>query len=488
MTTQNFSGLTLARELKGEIKARVKELSEDYGITPCLAVVTCTDDPSVFSYVRSKEKVAAELNIQLLRRSLEPTVKQSELVEEIRTLSHRPDVHGIIVELPLPKGFNVEEILSHITPVKDVDGLTSINRGLVAAGNEEKALCPATPLACIEFAERHGSLAGRRVAVIGRGPTVGRPLAQMLTNRGATVTVCHSATKSIKESVAGCDIIFSATGKAGLITDDIVTSDQVVIDAGVSFQEGKMRGDLSEEASRKVRGYTPTPGGVGPVTTVMLFRNLLRAIELQKAETSFLDYSLRSFLGVVASASPTPGGGSAASMSGLIGIGLVIMALEITSRRKDQESLDEITSLIGELRTVMQLLESVPDEDARCFDSYMAALKLPKENEAQKADRKAALSEASAHATEVPLSAGRLLSSALEMAERAAILAHKNVISDVGAGTSLIGGALEGVLLNVFINSGGKVTEATEEARTLLTGARSKAPSVTRLVYERLGY
>ncbi|MEM8916727.1 MAG: bifunctional 5,10-methylenetetrahydrofolate dehydrogenase/5,10-methenyltetrahydrofolate cyclohydrolase, partial [Pseudomonadota bacterium] len=213
---------------------------------------------------------------------IDPSLGQAALNAQIEALSADPATHGILLELPLAKSLDSESAIDCIAPLKDVDGLTVTNLGRVAAGAEDLALVSATPRACVALAETAGSLNGAAVAVVGRGRTVGRPLAAMLTNRNATVTVCHSRTPDLAAALAPADMVFTATGSPGLVNGDVLRQGQVVIDAGISVVDGGLVGDVdADSAAPLVRAMTPVPGGVGPLTSTLIFENVLRAMQLQ---------------------------------------------------------------------------------------------------------------------------------------------------------------------------------------------------------------
>jgi methylenetetrahydrofolate dehydrogenase (NADP+)/methenyltetrahydrofolate cyclohydrolase len=212
-------------------------------------------------------------------------VTEEELTRKIDELNSDGSVHGILVELPLPKQLDKSRIMNAIHPLKDVDGVTAVNRGYIMGGQESQALVPATPMACIELIERSGvALRGRRVTVVGRGDTVGRPLASLLITRDATVTVCHTKTLNLAEECRKAEILVAAAGRAHLVTADMVAEGTIVIDAGINeLPGGSFTGDVDYEAVKeKAAAITPVPGGVGSLTTTVIMKNTLRALKLQK--------------------------------------------------------------------------------------------------------------------------------------------------------------------------------------------------------------
>jgi methylenetetrahydrofolate dehydrogenase (NADP+)/methenyltetrahydrofolate cyclohydrolase len=277
-----IDGIAPAKQVKQSIAQAVAAL-RDTGVIPTLAVVLATTDASVRRYANAKLKNAEALGISLRLLDLGEAVSQDALSSTLTELSADPSVHGILLESPLAPGLSFDRALDCITPWKDVDGLTPANLGHVAGGNEAQAILPATPQACIELAEQFGPLSGKNVAVVGRGRTVGRPLLGMLLNRHATVTVCHTRTRDLAAALAPADVVFTATGRAKLITGEHVRPEQVVIDAGINVVDGQLMGDVDAESvkARGITALTPVPGGVGPLTSAIVFRNLLRAIALQ---------------------------------------------------------------------------------------------------------------------------------------------------------------------------------------------------------------
>lgn len=272
------------KDIVDGIKADVAGAVEAYkakGVAPTIRVVVATDDAAVLSYVRSKVKQAGNLGIAMEVVELGPELDQAAFEDLIRRSNADPAIHGVMVELPVRDGLDHDRVLSILDPHKDVDGLTTLNQGLIQQNREDEAICPATPQACIRLAETVGPLSGETVAVVGRGPTVGKPLAAMLVNRSATVTVAHSRTRDIAATIAPCRFVFAATGRPGLLNAGNVTGSHVIVDAGIAYKDDKLVGDFDAEAAEAVAAYTPVPGGVGRVTSALIFANLLKCIELQ---------------------------------------------------------------------------------------------------------------------------------------------------------------------------------------------------------------
>jgi methylenetetrahydrofolate dehydrogenase (NADP+)/methenyltetrahydrofolate cyclohydrolase len=278
---KHLRGAPLANEIKAEVSARVEEWKER-GVQPRMAVVLATDDPAAEQYERTKARNAAKLGIEMELVSLGVDCPQQELEARLSALCEDEKIHGVLLSLPLASHLETEPALSCIHPHKDVDGLTPANLGLLLAAREDEALAPATPLACILLAESVRSLEGERVVVVGRGRTVGKGLLPLLVNRNATVTVCHSRTRDLPAVVREGDVVFVAVGRSGLVGREHLRGGQIVIDAGINWSEQGTTGDVrTAEVVDLVERITPVPGGVGPVTSSLVFRNLLRAIELQ---------------------------------------------------------------------------------------------------------------------------------------------------------------------------------------------------------------
>ena len=283
MPAEPIKGMPIANKIREEIIVEVQKLQEA-GITPKLAVVLVGDDEASVVYARSKEKVGDKLGIKVELTVKPENTPEDEILSLIDALNADENVHGILVELPLPKHIGKEKVMARLAPQKDVDGVHPVNRGYLLGGQEHLALVPATPLACIELMERAGvSLRGKRVALVGRGDTVGRPLASLLIKRDATITVCHTKTVDIPSITKAAEIVVVAAGKAGLVNGDMLSPGQVVVDAGINAKEdGGITGDVDfGTAEQVVKAITPVPGGVGSLTTTIIMNNLLKAVKLQ---------------------------------------------------------------------------------------------------------------------------------------------------------------------------------------------------------------
>jgi methylenetetrahydrofolate dehydrogenase (NADP+)/methenyltetrahydrofolate cyclohydrolase len=283
MAAEQIKGMPIANKIREEIITEV-ENCKGKNVTPKLAVVLVGDDEASVVYARSKEKVGDKLGVKVELTVKPASTSEEEVLSLIDTLNADESVHGILVELPLPKGISKEKVMARLDPLKDVDGVHPVNRGYLLGGQEQLALVPATPLACIELMERAGvELRGKRVALVGRGDTVGRPLASLLIKRDATITVCHTKTVDIPAITKAAEIVVVAAGKAGLVNGDMLSEGQVVVDAGINAkEEGGITGDVDFESAEKVvRAITPVPGGVGSLTTTIIMNNLIKAVKLQ---------------------------------------------------------------------------------------------------------------------------------------------------------------------------------------------------------------
>lgn len=281
MPAKIIDGKKIASQILEEVRAEVSELLSR-GITPRLSVILVGDDPASVLYARSKERACRKSGIDYELRTFAEDAREESVLEELRKLSADKSCHGIMVELPLPRHMDKERIMMAIDPVKDVDGINPINRGQMFT--KKSGLFPVTPQSCIEIMKRSGiAIEGKNVCLIGRGDTVGKPLIFLLLNENATVTVCHTRTRDLSFHTKKADIIVAAAGKPGLVTKDMVNPGVVVVDAGINQVGDKTVGDVDfQEVSEIAEAITPVPGGVGSLTTALLQKNLLRAIELQQ--------------------------------------------------------------------------------------------------------------------------------------------------------------------------------------------------------------
>ena len=265
-----LDGKALAAKMRAEIKSKIEKAD----IIPGLAVVIVGEDPASKIYVRNKIKACAEVGMRSFAYELPESVSQSDLEQLLDTLAESKDVHGILLQLPLPKGFNAESAMARIPAHKDVDGFSAENLGLLVLNEQKYAAC--TPSGVMELLkEANIDLRGKNAVVLGRSDTVGKPMALLLLNANATVTICHSQTRDIVQACQNADILISAVGKAGFVTADMVKDGAVVVDVGINRDaNGKLCGDVDfENVSKKASWITPVPGGVGPMTITMLLKN-----------------------------------------------------------------------------------------------------------------------------------------------------------------------------------------------------------------------
>ncbi len=286
MSARIIDGSAIAAAVRSEIKAEVERLKAEHGVVPGLATVLIGDDPASATYVRNKRRACAEVGIQSFGYELPATISQDDLLQLLSELSARCDVHGILVQLPLPSHIDARRVVEAIPVQKDVDGFHPANLGLLGVKGAHVPFAPCTPQGCVELLERSGvQIGGRRAVVLGRSTIVGLPTALMLLARDATVTICHSKTPNIAQVTRSADILVAAIGRPRFVTADMVKPDAVVIDVGInrladpSDPRGfRLVGDVDFDEVREVASaITPVPGGVGPMTIAMLLRNTLRA-------------------------------------------------------------------------------------------------------------------------------------------------------------------------------------------------------------------
>ncbi len=279
MSGQLIDGKAIAAKVRGEIKAKVKALEGKLGTTPHLAVVLASDDPASAVYVKFKGKAAAEVGIRSTQHTLPSETTKEALLALVKQLNEDEDIDGILVQLPLPKHHDEAEVIRAISPEKDVDGLHPANAGKLSRG-DESGLNPCTPQGCIRLIEESGcEIKGKRAVVLGRSRLVGRPVADLLLNRHATVTICHSRTQNIPEVLSQADIVIAAVGREEFVKGHHVKFGATVIDVGINRNEaGKLVGDVFFHAAKeRARAITPVPGGVGPMTIAYLLSNTLQA-------------------------------------------------------------------------------------------------------------------------------------------------------------------------------------------------------------------
>ena len=284
MTARLLEGKVFAAKLKEEAGKKAQELKAKYGITPGLAVIIVGENPASQVYVRNKHKACTELGFYSEGVELPATTTREELLAEIQRLNNDEKIHGILVQLPLPKELQPyeSEVLEAINPLKDVDGFHPVNVGRLVTG--QKALVPCTPHGCLRMLElAEIPVEGANAVLIGRSNIVGKPMFHLLLGKNATVTICHSRTKNLAEITRQADILVAAVGKAGFVTADMVKPGAAVIDVGINrIAPKKLVGDVDFEAVKEVAGaITPVPGGVGLLTIAMLMQNTVEAARLQ---------------------------------------------------------------------------------------------------------------------------------------------------------------------------------------------------------------
>lgn len=301
-----LDGQALSEQIKSEVKAEVIWLSESHNVVPCLAAVRVGDDPASASYVASKIRSSEVVGLRSEHHALRESTSTDELLELVGKLNDRDDVDGILIQLPLPRAIDQTWIIDSIDPAKDVDGFHPVNVGKLVLGR--KVLVPCTPAGIVEMLQRYGiAIEGARACIVGRSNIVGRPLAQLLLQRDATVTVCHSRTRDLSDITRQADILVAAMGRAAFIRKEHIKPGATVIDVGINkitdpekavelFGEQAesriaaiqkrgytLTGDVHPAEAREVAGYlTPVPGGVGPLTVAMLVRNTALAAKWRR--------------------------------------------------------------------------------------------------------------------------------------------------------------------------------------------------------------
>ncbi len=279
MTAQLIDGNALSQHLRTEVSQGVTALKAQ-GITPGLAVILVGDNPASQVYVRNKVKACEDTGMHSVLERHGADMSQAALLERIETLNQDPTIHGILVQLPLPAHIDAQRVIEAISPAKDVDGFHIASAGALMTGMP--GFWPCTPFGCMKMLESIGySLKGKHAVVIGRSNIVGKPMALMLLQANATVTICHSGTQNLKDLTLQADVIVAAVGKRNVLTADMVKTGAVVLDVGMNRNDaGKLCGDVDFEGVRQVASHiTPVPGGVGPMTITMLMMNTLLAAQ-----------------------------------------------------------------------------------------------------------------------------------------------------------------------------------------------------------------
>ncbi len=281
MTAALMDGKLFAAKIRTKVADQVGQLKQDHGLTPGLAVVLVGEDPASQVYVRSKGKQTVEVGMASFEHKLSADTSEADLLSLIAKLNADPEIHGILVQLPLPSHLNSDLVINSIDPAKDVDGFHISNVGLLGTG--QKAMVPCTPLGCLMMLrDHHGSLSGLEAVVVGRSNIVGKPMAQLLLGESCTVTIAHSRTRDLAEVCRRADILVAAVGRAEMIPGDWVKPGATVIDVGINRiaagEKTRLVGDVHFESAAAVAGaITPVPGGVGPMTIACLLANTLTA-------------------------------------------------------------------------------------------------------------------------------------------------------------------------------------------------------------------
>jgi methylenetetrahydrofolate dehydrogenase (NADP+) / methenyltetrahydrofolate cyclohydrolase len=283
MTAKLIDGIALSKQLRSEVTARTAALKAR-GVTPGLAVILVGEDPASQVYVRNKVKACEDSGLHSIFEKYEATLIQADLLARIAALNADKTIHGILVQMPLPKHIDPHAVIEAIAASKDVDGYSTLSAGelMTGAPGQNDVFYPCTPFGCMKLIESTGiNLRGKHAVVIGRSNTVGKPMALMLLAAHATVTVCHSATDNIKAHTLQADVVVAAVGRRNVLTADMVKPGAIVIDVGMNRDDnGKLCGDIDFNAIKEVASYvTPVPGGVGPMTITMLLVNTLNSAE-----------------------------------------------------------------------------------------------------------------------------------------------------------------------------------------------------------------
>lgn len=272
-----IDGKAVAKRVRASVAKDVATIKKNFGFAPCLATVLVGDDPASAIYVKRKKEACEEVGITSIGYELPGSTTQDELLSLLDSLNNDINVHGILVQLPLPKQIDQNPVLERLSPAKDVDGLTTENAGLLSQG--KPGLVPCTPLGVIELLKEYAvKIEGSEAVIVGRSNLVGKPLVSLLLAENATVTVCHSKTRNLESVCARADILIAAAGRTGLVRGSAVKPGATVIDVGMNRTEHGLAGDVDfAEAERQASAITPVPGGVGPMTIAMLLSNTVKA-------------------------------------------------------------------------------------------------------------------------------------------------------------------------------------------------------------------
>ena len=280
MAARIIDGKAISEQLRDKLREEVASLSER-GAKPCLAVIIVGEDPASKVYVRNKERACKQLGMDSILLRLPESTTQEELLGEVRRLNADRAVNGVLVQLPLPAHLDEQAVLREISPEKDVDGFHAVNAGRLMQGERCTVAC--TPAGCLDLIRSTGvKIEGAEAVVVGRSNIVGKPMAMLLLQNNATVTICHSRTRNLAEVTRRADILVAAVGRPRMITGDMIKPGAVVIDVGINRVDGKLVGDVDFESAQEVAGWiTPVPDGVGPMTITGLMRNTIAATRMQ---------------------------------------------------------------------------------------------------------------------------------------------------------------------------------------------------------------
>lgn len=426
-------------------------------VYPQLVSIVASNNKGVGAYEKVKSRAAEKFGINYRSIYFSSDTTQEELKIEIKRLANDGDVHGIMLALPFYSHIDAENLMLAIPSEKDVDGLGHQHLGMVTSNYVENAVVAATPAACVELAQENINMMGKLAVVVGIGRTVGRILVPLLQNKGATVISCNSKTQNLGTLTRQADVVFSATGRANLLGSEHLRSGQVVIDAGVSYENGHLEGDTNlSDIEHLDIAVTPPKGGVGPLTTHNIFKNLLKCIELQRGiskdlgawdETTILQFNRN------VARLATPGGGAVSMQTSSMGIALALKALQ-KSQNKKQNSEHQLTiqQLVIKGYKLLNSAEASIEKDIRSFGSLLDSYKRPVEDAQSAEERSKAIQTALANATVVPLEAGNVCVEAMGYVHDIHPYIHKSLLSDWESALYHLEAATRSVLLNVDIN------------------------------------
>ena len=280
-----INGRLVSGLIRDRLKKEISTFKMENGIVPGLAVIIVGNDPASLVYVKNKSKACDEVGINSVQIELPEDITELELISHIKKLNHNPEIHGILVQLPLPKHINSENVINSILPEKDVDAFHPVNAGRIFIGNYD--FLPCTPSGVMDLLKHYNiEVSGKKCVVLGRSNIVGKPMAHLLLEKNGTVTVCHSRTLNIEDEIKSADILVVAIGKPEFVKGYMIKPGAVVIDVGINRgEDGKLRGDVEYTSASEVASYiTPVPGGVGPMTITTLLKNTLKAANIQLLE------------------------------------------------------------------------------------------------------------------------------------------------------------------------------------------------------------